>query len=96
MGNPVVTLPGQTFAGRHSLSHLSVVGLTETIARDEDEYVAVVRRLAADRDRLAVLRSGLRERVAASPVCDGPRFARNLEVALRDLWRTWCAGRTVC
>ena len=34
MGVPVVTCPGETFASRHSLSHLSNVGLTETIARD--------------------------------------------------------------
>ncbi len=39
MGVPVVTCPGETFASRHSLSHLSNVGLTETIARDFEEYV---------------------------------------------------------
>ena len=34
MGVPVITCPGETFASRHSLSHLSSVGMTETIARD--------------------------------------------------------------
>ena len=38
MGVPVVTLPGATFAGRHSLSHLSNVGLTETVTSSEQEY----------------------------------------------------------
>jgi protein O-GlcNAc transferase len=85
MGVPVVTLPGQSFAGRHSFSHLSNVGLTETIARDPEDYVAIVRRLGADRGRLAQLRSELRERVARSPLCDGPRFARHFEAALREL-----------
>ena len=32
MGVPVVTCPGETFASRHSLCHLSNVGLTETVA----------------------------------------------------------------
>jgi protein O-GlcNAc transferase len=91
MGVPVVTLPGQSFAGRHSFSHLSVVGLIETIAADADDYVAIIRRLGADRPRLAALRAGLRARLAASPLCDGPRFARGLEAALRDLWRERCA-----
>jgi protein O-GlcNAc transferase len=62
MGVPVVTLPGRSFAGRHSLSHLSVVGLTETIAADADDYVGIVGRLSADRGRLASLRAGLRAR----------------------------------
>ena len=33
MGVPVVTMPGETFASRHSLSHLTSVGLTELVAR---------------------------------------------------------------
>ena len=47
MGVPVVTCPGETFASRHSLSHLSNMGLTETIARDLDEYVELAVSLAA-------------------------------------------------
>jgi len=87
MGVPVVTLPGRTFASRHSASHLSVAGLAELVARDADDYVAILGRLNADRRRLGDLRATLRGRVAASPLCDGPRFARHFEAALRDLWR---------
>ena len=55
MGVPVVTCPGETFAGRHSLSHLSNVGLTETIAADLAHYVELAVRLADDLPRLAGL-----------------------------------------
>ena len=89
MGVPVITCPGETFASRHSLSHLSNVGLTETIARDLDEYVELAVALAGDLPRLAALRAGLRERMAASPLCDGQRFAANLVALLRDVWRQW-------
>jgi predicted O-linked N-acetylglucosamine transferase (SPINDLY family) len=89
MGVPVVTLPGETFAGRHSLSHLSNVGLTETIAGSLDEYVELAVRLAEDLPRLAALRAGLRRRVAQSPLCDGKRFADNLLEILRRIWREW-------
>jgi protein O-GlcNAc transferase len=92
MGVPVVTMPGQTFAGRHAYSHLSNVGLTEAIARDAGDYVAIVRRLGSDRDRLAQLRMGLRDQVAKSPLCEGKRFAGHLEAALREFWRAWCSG----
>ncbi|MGH7081954.1 MAG: tetratricopeptide repeat protein, partial [Acetobacteraceae bacterium] len=47
MGVPTVTLPGETFASRHSLSHLSNVGLGDWVAGDLDEY-----------ERLAVAKAG--------------------------------------
>jgi predicted O-linked N-acetylglucosamine transferase (SPINDLY family) len=90
MGVPVVTCPGQTFASRHGLSHLSNVGLTETIAEDLVDYVRVAVRLANDLPHLAELRAGLRPQVAASRLCDGPRFAANLLAVLRGVWREWC------
>ena len=99
MGVPVVTCPGETFASRHSLSHLSNVGLTETIARDLDEYVELAVSLAGDLPRLAVLRAGLRERMAASPLCDGKRFVANFggsvarhEEAAGNFWGSWNTG----
>ncbi len=93
MGVPVVTHPGETFAGRHSLSHLSNCGLTETIARDLDQYVEIAAALAGDLPRLAAIRAGLREWMAASPLCDGQRFAENFAEILRRVWREWCETR---
>jgi predicted O-linked N-acetylglucosamine transferase (SPINDLY family) len=90
MGVPVITCPGETFASRHSMSHLSTIGLTETIARNLDEYVELAVSFATDLPRLSALRAGLRERMAASPLCDGKRFAENLMRLLRKLWREWC------
>jgi predicted O-linked N-acetylglucosamine transferase (SPINDLY family) len=91
MGVPVVTWPGQPFASRHGLSYLSSLGLTETIARDGEEYVQIAVDLAQDLPRLAKLRAELRERMAASPLCDGKRFAANLMALLRNVWRDWCS-----
>ena len=90
MGVPVLTCPGDTFPRRHSLSHLSAVGFTETIARDYSEYVRIAVSLAQDLPRLAEIRGGLRERVANSPLCDATRFATNLMGVLRNVWRDWC------
>jgi predicted O-linked N-acetylglucosamine transferase (SPINDLY family) len=90
MGVPVVTCPGETFASRHSFSHLSNVGLTEFVARDAQDYIDLAVRMAHDLPRLAEIRAGLRERMARSPLCDGPRFAANLTALLRDVWRQWC------
>jgi predicted O-linked N-acetylglucosamine transferase (SPINDLY family) len=90
MGVPVVTFPGATFASRHSFSHLSNVGLTESIAGDRADYVERAVRLAGDLDRLHELRGTLRSQMAGSPLCDAPRFARHLATLLRGAWRRWC------
>jgi protein O-GlcNAc transferase len=89
MGVPVIICPGETFASRHSLSHLCNIGLTETIATTLEEYVELAVSLANDLPRLSRLRAGLRERMAASALCDGKRFAANLILVLREAWREW-------
>src|SRR5205823_6989236 len=66
MGVPVVTLPGPTLASRHGLSYLASIGLAELAAADADGYAALAADLARDLDRLAALRSGLRDRMARS------------------------------
>jgi predicted O-linked N-acetylglucosamine transferase (SPINDLY family) len=93
MGVPVVTLGGDSFAARHSLSHLTTAGWPELIAGGADDYVDIAVGLARDLPRLARLRAELRPRLAASPLCDGPRFTRHLEAAYRDMWRRWCQRR---
>jgi protein O-GlcNAc transferase len=92
MGLPVITLPGATFGSRHSLSYLSTIGLDELVATDADHYVALAVDLANDRARLAILRSGLRPRMLASPLCDVDRFAKDLAAGLTTMWRRWCDG----
>jgi len=92
MGVPVITWPGETLAGRHSLTLLATLGLTETIARDPQDYVEIAETLAADLPGLAALRAGLRARMEASPLCDVPRFVGNFSALLRNVWQRWCDG----
>jgi protein O-GlcNAc transferase len=92
MGAPVVTLPGQRFCARHSLSHITVLGHPEWAAGSADEYVRIAAGLAADIEALAALRAGMRAHMAASPLCDGLAFTRGLEVAYRIMWRQHCVA----
>ena len=82
MGVPVVTLPGETFASRHSTSHLCNVGLSDWVAGDLAEYREMAIARAKNVAALGELRRGLRARMKASPLCDGPRFGRHLGEAL--------------
>jgi predicted O-linked N-acetylglucosamine transferase (SPINDLY family) len=92
MGVPVVTLAGRTAVGRGGVSIMSNVGLPELIARTADEYVAIAAGLARDRKRLAALRTGLRERMQASPLTDGKSYTAAVEAAFRWMWERWCGS----
>jgi predicted O-linked N-acetylglucosamine transferase (SPINDLY family) len=91
-GVPVVTLSGETYVSRFGGSGLATLGLGELIARTSSQYVEIAIGLAGDRQRLAQLRSTLRERMAASPLLDFQSFTRNLEGEYQRMWRDWCAG----
>lgn len=93
MGVPTITCVGDTFAGRHSATHLSTAGLTEFCTYSVDDYVALAVDWTRRPHELAVLRAGLREKVAASPLTDDVRFGKNLDAALTRLWDDWCTLR---
>lgn len=93
MGVPVITVPGQTFASRHSQSHLTTIGLPELVAKDYDDYVARAVDLASDIERLRSLRARLRSQMANSPACDGEKFAKGFTNLMRSIWKDWCRTR---
>ena len=92
MGVPVITCPGATFASRQSFSFLSAAGLADMVADNLDDYVGRAVALASDLMRLSELRRRLRDRVAASPLCDGTAFASDLSRLLRHVWAVRCQG----
>jgi protein O-GlcNAc transferase len=93
MGVPVVTLAGRPHVSRVGVSLLMQIGLPEMIAEAPDGYVRKAAKLATDLRLLAQLRSNLRQKMSASPLMDGAGFARNVETAYRQMWRTWCQTR---
>ena len=90
MGVPVLTLAGTNTLERSGLSLLSAAQLPEWVTHSKDAYVAMAVSIAKQPEKLTGLRPSMRERVAASSLCDGERFMRGTERALRDLWRAWC------
>jgi protein O-GlcNAc transferase len=85
MGVPVVTLPGKTFAGRHSTSHLASAGYPQFIANDWPGYMDIAAHWANRVDDLALLRSQMRDRMRQSPLCDAPTFAADLLSVLQQV-----------
>ncbi|MBL8645397.1 MAG: tetratricopeptide repeat protein, partial [Rhodospirillaceae bacterium] len=92
MGVPVVTFPGRTFAGRHSVSYMSNAGLSDFVALGRTDFQNLAAAKAQNIPALADLRKTLREKLKASPVCDAKRFAGSFTAGLREAWRAYCAG----
>jgi predicted O-linked N-acetylglucosamine transferase (SPINDLY family) len=90
MGVPFVALAGRHFTSRMGVTILTNAGLQELITETEDDYVEIAVKLATDLQRLTTMRDGLRQRVQASPLMDGPRFTQQLEKSYRSMWKTWC------
>ena len=87
MGVPVITLTGNAHRHRVGDSLLNAVGLSDLVAKTEDEYVDIARRLAADPHRLVDLRKTLRQKLLASSLCDGNDLTRHFERAYRKMWQ---------
>jgi protein O-GlcNAc transferase len=94
MGVPVITwagAPGETLQ-RSGVSILTNLGHPEWIADSAEDYVAKTQALAGDLARLSGIRAGLRDQMRRSPLMDAPRFARNIEAAIRRAWKDFAAG----
>jgi predicted O-linked N-acetylglucosamine transferase (SPINDLY family) len=96
MGVPVLTLSGKHFLSRQGLGLLMNAGLAEWVASDQDDYVARAVSHASDLEKLAGLRSRLREQVLASPIFDATSFATHFDGALRGMWKKWCDEQEKC
>ncbi len=93
MGVPVLTLAGQRHAARVGASLLGGLGLDAYVAPSVEEYIARAVALARAPAALNALRRELRARMAASALCDGPRFVLALETVYRQIWQRWCASQ---
>ncbi|MEK6701737.1 MAG: hypothetical protein AABZ53_05710, partial [Planctomycetota bacterium] len=91
MGVPVVTLLGQSHAGRVGASLLKAAGLPELVARDPAEFLQVAAALASGASRLSTLHSTLRTRLVSSTLTDAPAMAHRFAAAIETL----IAARTV-
>ena len=93
-GLPVVAKEGgEIFCSRLGCSVLTEMGLSELIARDEDEYIRIAVELASAVPELADLRQILRQRLELSPMRDFSGFTAGLELAYRSMWKDWCTSQ---
>ena len=81
MGVPVVTRVGERAAERMTWSLLAHLGVRDTAARTDAEYVEIACRLAADAAWRSAVSAAIRERLPESGLADFGRYTRALETA---------------
>lgn len=90
MGVPIVALEGERMIGRQTSALLRLLGLNDWVATSRDDYVSLAVKKSRDLAGLALVRAGMRERVARSPLVNAAGFSRDLEAAYRNMWQRYC------
>ena len=86
MGLPIVTLPQSRVVSRQTNAILRAIGLTETIADSQHDYIHKAIDLASDYSRLNSIRQNLRPMMLSSPLMNVDSFTRDLEDILVDIY----------
>ena len=93
-GLPLLTCAGNTLAGRVGTSLLHAAGLPELVTHSLEEYEALARKLATDRELLQSIRDKLAQNRGTCPLFDTDRFRRHLEAAYSRMWELHLAGES--
>jgi len=91
-GVPVVAKLGNSSASRAGGAIVKAVGLDDWVAEDDEAYVAIALKHAADPSALARLRAELPARVASSAAGNVVTYTRKVEEGYRTFWRRYCAA----
>jgi predicted O-linked N-acetylglucosamine transferase (SPINDLY family) len=85
-GLPVLTLMGNSFAGRVASSLLNSIGLPEMITLNQQEYESKAIELASTPQILHKVKEKLAEHRLSTPLFDGVIFARRIEAVYKKIY----------
>jgi protein O-GlcNAc transferase len=85
VGVPVLTVQGETFAGRVASSLLGAAGLPELICQSRNHYEKLAVKLAGDAAALQSIRTRLKAGRQTSALFDSKIYTHQLEIALRTM-----------
>ncbi|HEY1315295.1 MAG TPA: tetratricopeptide repeat protein [Steroidobacteraceae bacterium] len=91
-GLPVLTRPGECYAGRVAASLLKTIGLPELIAASAVQYEDLAVQFAAEPLRLAEVKQKLARNKLKTPLFDTPALTRHLEMAYTRAYERYLAN----
>lgn len=88
-GLPVLTLMGETFAGRMAASLLNAIQLPELITTTQEEYEACAIDLATHPEKLKSIKQKLANNRLTTPLFDIEYFTKNIESAYIQMYERY-------
>ena len=88
---PIVTLMGQSFAGRVAASLLNAIGLPELITLNQKDYEVLAIELAKNPKKLATIKHKITVNRFTTQLFDTPLFAKNLETVYIKMYERYHA-----
>ena len=87
MGVPVLVLKGKKFISKCGESINHNLGMSEWIAKNEEDFILKAVDFCSDYEKLSDLRTNLRHKALNSPLFDTKKFAKNFHKALWKMWK---------
>jgi predicted O-linked N-acetylglucosamine transferase (SPINDLY family) len=88
-GLPVLTLIGQSFAGRVAASLLNAIELPELITNTQEEYEALAISLAMNPQKLSDIKLKLTNNILTTPLFNTPLFTKNIEATYVEMYERY-------
>ncbi len=95
MGVPVITLAGSRHSSRVGLDSLTRLEMQFFAAHTPEEYVKKAVALASKPEALTQIRKTMRQRLAASPLCNYELITDDIENAYRRMWHDYCRSKGI-
>jgi predicted O-linked N-acetylglucosamine transferase (SPINDLY family) len=92
VGLPVLTILGETFAGRVAASLLSAIDMPELITKNLDEYEALAIDLAGNPEKLKALKEKLKQKRFTTPLFNTQLSTNHIESAYIKMYERYQAG----
>ena len=88
MGVPVIVKEGNNFVSRMGASFMKAAGLSDWVAKDDEEYVKIAKEMASDRKKLYELKKSMRDKLLKSSAWDIDLYTRDFESSLQKIWKS--------
>ena len=92
-GLPILTCPGDAFAGRVAASLLNAIGVPELIAGTAEQYEAMAIDFAMNPDKLNNLKKKIHSTSSLHSLFDSNLFVKNIEAAYLEMYKRYLEDR---